>query len=180
MGSELSVGGVGSGPSVSQSQDFSSNGFGGQDGPGVMGSQGSGQGKEGMEKEGMEKLNQLKQDMQSLDPLKRGNAKQEFSKTAEEALSKFLEEFGGKRPGEQGAGTEGVPPAGSGTPPADGTEGGGSAPSIEEIIKMLAEKLGIPEDQAKQLLESLSADKGADAGQDSGMQAPSKADAMFA
>jgi hypothetical protein len=129
------------------------------------------------------------------DSLAQGNAYQDMKDKALSDFQDMLEKYGIKPPGEgTGAPEESAQPAGgssSGEQPsavqpagggqgAEGASGGGEAPSIAEIIKMIADKLGVSEDVIKQMLEGATSAEDTGTGQDTGTTAPSQSDAMFA
>jgi hypothetical protein len=129
------------------------------------------------------------------DSLQQGNDYQARKDQAMEEFNKLMEQFGIKPPGEEAKaageqadpasqGSGGGKPAGAegtgGGQPAEGASGGGETPSLDDIIKMLAEKFGISEADLKQMLESAGSEKDAGSGQDTATAAPSKSDAMFA
>ena len=118
------------------------------------------------------------------DSLKQGNDFRDLQSTAVEEYNKIAEKYGLSPMGEdanasdQGADAakKDCPPEQKGSSPSPtdsaqpsgGEEAGktGEAPSEDEIIKMLAKLLKMPEDQVKQLLE------GASSEQDSGSKKP--------
>jgi hypothetical protein len=115
-------------------------------------------------------------DVKSGDSLKSGNAIQEIAQ-------RILEELGIKPPGEEDAGgsESAAPPsggeaAGGGEPP-EGASDGGQTPSLEDIIKLLAE-MGLDKEQLQQITQAVSEGQGENPGQSTGTSAPSEA--MFA
>jgi hypothetical protein len=116
-------------------------------------------------------LGKTAQDLGSGDPKKVGEA-------INDLVAKILKAVGAEPKEEAGKGE--APPAESGGT-AGGASGGGGEPEgagaggVEDLIKQLAEALGLSPEQTDKLMQAVNEAKGAESGEESGMEAPADA-----
>jgi hypothetical protein len=116
-------------------------------------------------------LGKTAQDLGSGDPKKVGEA-------INDLVAKILKAVGAEPKEEAGEGE--APPAESGGK-TGGASGGGGEPKgagaggVEDLIKQLAEALGLSPEQTDKLMQAVNEAKGAESGKQSGMEAPADA-----